>query len=35
VTNDNVKGSRVDQVRVRLTLVRHGDTWRVSKVDPL
>lgn len=35
VTNDRLKGARVDQVRVRLTLVKSGGTWRVSKVDPL
>ena len=35
VTNTRVSGSRVDQVRVRLTMVRVGDGWRVSKVDSL
>lgn len=35
VTNTRIKGSRVDQVRVRLTMVRAGHGWRVSKVDSL
>ncbi|HEX5496829.1 MAG TPA: hypothetical protein VFX70_19880 [Mycobacteriales bacterium] len=35
VTNTRIKGSRVDQVRVRLTMVRVGGDWRVSKVDSI
>ena len=35
VTNTRITGSRVDQVRVRLTMVRVGDGWKVSRVDSL
>lgn len=36
VTNTQIEGgSRVDQVRIRITLDKHGDAWLVSKVDRL
>lgn len=35
VTNTRIQGPRVDQVRVRLTMVRDDGSWRVSKVDSL
>lgn len=35
VTNTKITGSKVDQSRVRMTLVKRGDEWLVSGIDAL